>query len=217
MEWGERGKRCLTGRRATRKDHLSRSRVSEQMRTLSAITLPLLALLTLVMPMPAHAQTSADLPRFPEVRAENLLGESFVLPDDLPGEIRVIFVAFQQRQQPQVNTWLAVGDALAADYPGLRYFEFPTISWPYRVMKPIIDNGMRGGIPSREARARTITLFTNVSRFVEATGLPGTDDVATLVLDAQGRICWFSTGPRTDESEAALRRAIEQQAIEQQR
>lgn len=169
-----------------------------------------IALLALVMPMSARAQNAAELRRFPEVRAENLLGESFLIPDDLPGEIRVIFVAFQQRQQPQVNTWLAVGDSLEASYSGLRYFEFPTISWPYRVMKPIIDNGMRGGIPSPEARARTITLFTNVSRFVEATGLSGTNEIATLVLDPQGRIVWFTTGPRTDAREAALRQAIEQ-------
>jgi hypothetical protein len=149
------------------------------------------------------------LPSFPPVTAENLLGESFDLPGDLPGDLRIVFVAFRQRQQSAINTWLAVADALEADYEGLRYFEFPTISRPFRLMKPVIDNGMRSGIPSDSARARTITLFTSVSRFVEATGLPGTDDIATLLLDSEGYIRWHSTGVHTAEREQALRRAIE--------
>ena len=167
-------------------------------------------LLLAAMPMPSRAQAPDSLPRFPEVTAENLLGESFSVPDDLPGDLRVIFVAFRQRQQEDVNTWLAVADALEADFEGLRYYEFPTISRPYRIMKRVIDNGMRSGIPSRAARARTITLFTNVSRFVDATGLPGTSEVATLLLDAEGRIRWRSTGVHTAAREAALRRAIEE-------
>ncbi len=170
----------------------------------------LLAVLVLaVMPSPSRAQAPDTAPRFPELTAENLLGERISIPDDLPGELRVVFIAFYQRQQPAVNTWLAAGDALEADYPGLRYFEFPTIAWPYRVMKPVIDNGMRSGIPSDAARGRTITLFTRVGRFVEATGLPGTDQIAVLLLDGEGRIRWRATGVRTDEREAALREAIE--------
>jgi hypothetical protein len=180
----------------------------DRMRRLTSIAVWLLLRSLPALSMPAHAQAPDEWLRFPEVRAENLLGESIAIPDELSGQIRVIFVAFRQRQQPEVNTWLAVGDALVADHPGLRYYEFPTISWPYRVMKPMIDNGMRGGIPSREARARTITLFTNVGRFVEATGLPGTDEIAVLVVDAAGRIRWRATGPRTDAGEAALRQAI---------
>jgi len=171
---------------------------------------PLLTTLLLLASLspPLHAQeASADL-RLPALRAENLLGEEFAIPGDLPGEIHLLFVAFRQRQQGLVNTWLEVADAIEADAPGLRYFELPTIARPYRLMKPIIDNGMRSGIPSEEARARTITLFTNVQDFVEATGLRGTDDIAVLLLDAEGRIRFTETGPRTDAKEAALRAAI---------
>lgn len=174
---------------------------------------PALAFLltTPVMGIQAQSPGGSDPgpPVFPPITAQNLLGETFDLPNDLPGELRVVFVAFRQRQQPDINTWLAVADALEADYPGLRYFEFPTISRPFRLMKPVIDNGMRGGIPSEAARARTITLFTSVSRFVEATGLPGTGEIATLLLDGDGRIRWTGSGVRTREREGALRAAIE--------
>lgn len=163
-------------------------------------------LLLLSSPVSSMAQ---DAPRFPEVSGENLLGESFDLPGDLPGAPRVAFVAFRQGQQPAVNTWLAVADGLEADHPGLRYVELPTISWPYRIMKPIIDNGMRGGIPSEEARARTITVFTRVGAFVEEAGLPGTEEIATLLIDGDGRIRWWTTGRHTGAKEAELRRAIE--------
>lgn len=160
------------------------------------------------------AQEDVVPPPFPSLRAENLLGEKFAIPDDLPGELRLVFVAFKQRQQPRVNTWLAVADSIQADFPGLRYFELPTIARPYRLMKPIIDNGMRSGIPSDPARARTITVFTNVGRFVEATGLPGTSDIAIFLLDADGRIRFTEVGPRTDDREARLRSAIEAARVE---
>ena len=165
-------------------------------------------LLLLLLALPLRAQDTSDLVRFPTLRAENLLGEQFAIPDGLPGEVRLVFVAFQQRQQTLVNSWLAVADQIEADYPGLRYFELPTIATPYRLMKPIIDNGMRSGIPSDDARARTITVFTNVGDFVEETGLSGRDDIAVFLLDAEGRIRFSARGPRTDESEAALRAAI---------
>jgi hypothetical protein len=158
--------------------------------------------------VPLGAQEERVPQPFPSLRAENLLGEEVEIPAGLPGEVQVIFVAFQQRQQPRVNTWLAVADALEADFPGLRYFEFPTIARPYRLMKPIIDNGMRSGIQAEAARARTITVFTNVRRFVEATGLPGTDDIAVFLLDSEGRIRFRDTGVRTEAREAALREAI---------
>jgi hypothetical protein len=157
---------------------------------------------------PIRAQEDSVPVPFPSLRAENLLGQEFSIPDDLPGDIRVVFVAFKQRQQPRVDTWLAVADSLQADFPGLRYFELPTIARPYKIMKPVIDNGMRSGIAATEARARTITVFTHVGRFVEATGLPGTDDIAVFLLDGEGRIRFTGTGPRTPEKEAALREAI---------
>ena len=166
-------------------------------------------MLLAIWAVPTAGQSPDAGPRFPEIVAENLLGESISIPDDLPGRLRVIFVAFRQRQQSQVNTWLAIADQLEADYEGLRYFEFPTIARPYRLMKPMIDNGMRGGIPGDNARARTITLFTNVSKFVDATGLPGTDRIATLLLDSRGRIRWSGVGPHSPEREAALRDAID--------
>lgn len=167
------------------------------------------AMLFAVWAGPTAGQTPESAPRFPEINAENLLGESISLPDELPGRVRVVFVAFRQRQQSEVNTWLAVADQLEADYDGLRYFELPTIARPYRLMKPIIDNGMRSGIPSDDARARTITLFTSVSKFVDATGLPGTDQIATLLLDGEGRIRWWATGPHSREREVGLRHAID--------
>lgn len=166
----------------------------------------LMVLALLLMPTLSTAQES--LP-FPQVSGENLLGESFDLPHDLPGDLRVAFIAFYQRQQPEVNTWLAVADGLEDDFDGLRYFEFPTIAWPWKIMKPMIDNGMRSGIPADEARARTITVFTRVGDFVEEAGLPGREEIATLLIDGAGRIRWWTTGPHTAAKERELRRAID--------
>jgi hypothetical protein len=184
---------------------------SPQVRAASAAAVCFAVVMCVVSPgsvVPLGAQEEPVAPLFPTLRAENLLGDEIEIPAGLPGEVQVIFVAFQQQQQPRVNTWLAVADALEADFPGLRYFEFPTIARPYRLMKPIIDNGMRSGIQAEAARARTITVFTNVRRFVEVTGLPGTDDIAVFLLDSEGRVRFRETGVRTPEKEEALREVI---------
>ncbi len=43
---------------------------------------------------------------FPQITAKNLNNEEVTLPDDLAGNPALVLVAFKQRQQINVNTWL---------------------------------------------------------------------------------------------------------------
>lgn len=161
------------------------------------------ALLLALLPRPAAAQGAAAgdasrepsrEARFPVVRGTNLEGRDFTLPRDLEGERNVVIVAFEREQQRDVDTWLpALGD-LARTTPGLRVYELPTIATPYRLMRPIIDGGMRRGIPDRAVREATITLYLDTDDFRRALAIPDARDIHVLLVDRAGRILWRTAG-----------------------
>jgi len=143
---------------------------------------------------------------FPTVEAQNLLDEPVVLPDDLLGSPAVVHVAFFQKQQELVNTWLGEMGRIEEAFAGVRVIETPVIKGRWAMMAGFIDNGMRSGILEQEARARTITLFTDTRDFREALDLPTDRDVYTLLLDPEGRV--LATEPGVF-SEGAMQRLIE--------
>lgn len=143
---------------------------------------------------------------FPSVNAQNLLDEPVALPDDLLGAPAVVHVAFFQKQQELVNTWLAEMGRIEQAFAGVRVIETPVIKGRWAMMAGFIDNGMRSGILEQEARARTITLFTDTRDFRAALDLPTDRDVYTLLLDADGRV--LATEPGVF-SEKAMQRLIE--------
>jgi hypothetical protein len=71
----------------------------------------------------------------------------------------------------------------------VQIIETPTISsgkWGW--MAGFIDGGMRSGIPDPEARARTITLYTDVSLFNQALNIESVDTIYAVLLDEEGEV-----------------------------
>ena len=97
--------------------------------------------------------------QFPQISGSNLERKKYNLPDDFEGELNLIFVAFLQIHQLDVNTWLPTAQQLAGMYPQLAYYELPTIRKMNWFSRTMIDGGMRMGIPDRNAREATITLY----------------------------------------------------------
>lgn len=150
-------------------------------------------------PVRALSQNGETL--FPGVSGENLHGERVRFPDDLMGAPALVLVAFEREQQSEVNTWLAQIDAFEAAIPGIRVVETPTISsarWGW--MAWFIDGGMRSGIPDDAARARTVTLYTDVARFREALGMETDEQIYAVLLDPEGRVRLVEPGVYTEGS-----------------
>ena len=142
--------------------------------------------------------------QFPTVTGSNLQRSKLTLPQDLEGGRNLVFVAFQQWQQTQVDTWIPFVRQLEDNYPGLRYYEVPTIRPLNRLARTFINEGMRAGIPDPVARERTITLYLDKRAFREALQLPGEDDINVLLLDRQGRVLWRAEGAFTVEKGESL-------------
>jgi len=134
-------------------------------------------------------------PYFPTITAENLGREKVTLPTDLAGNPALILVAYKQKQQTNVNTWLDRIDEIERAIPGVQIIETPTISsgkWGW--MAGFIDNGMRSGIPDPQARARTITLYTDVSLFNQALMIEDRDTIYAVLLDERGEVLEVISG-----------------------
>lgn len=145
---------------------------------------------------------------FPPAQGSNLAGKKYDLPGDFEGRWNIVLIAFKREQQAIVDTWLPVGRYLEGTYAELRCYELPTLPRLNAVARYFIDNGMRGGIPDRTARERTITLYIDKDPFREALRIADEETIQILLLDESDRVIWRSTGPRTDEAVRELNDAV---------
>jgi hypothetical protein len=151
--------------------------------------------------------------RFPTVRGANLLRRKVTLPDDLGGELNLLFIAFQQWQQAWVDTWVPSGRSLEAAFPALRFYELPVIQNMNFVAQTFINEGMRAGIPNPLSREKTITLYLDKAALRQALDLPSEDTIWILLADREGNILWREQGMYTSEKGAALLQVVQESMI----
>lgn len=144
----------------------------------------------------------ADEVHFPVVSGNNLLREEYLIPQDLKGELNLLFVPFLQEQQPIINAWVPFAQEVERMHPNIAYYEFPTIYQMPAVSRVFLNEGMRAGIPDPVSRERTITLYIDLDQFMQATGIQGKQDMHVLLINKKGDILWRTIN-RIDESKKA--------------
>jgi hypothetical protein len=156
----------------------------------------------------AAATLGAQVPgRFPQLQATSLSGRSLNLPADFGSPASLVFVAFQMKQQSEIDAWKPFVDGQRAKRAALKVWELPTINAGYKFMRGIIEGGMRSGIKSQDSRDSTVTLFLDSSAFAQGIGA-AMDRIAVLVLAPDGRILGRAAGLPDATSESAVDSAI---------
>lgn len=148
--------------------------------------------------------------KFPPLTGIDLMGYERQIPDSFAGRYNLVAVAFEQEQQADVDTWIAVADTLKSVHPDLRFYEVPLIYEIGVTGRFWINNGMRSGIPSDEARERTITVYTDREDFFKKTGMQA-GEISVLLLDDKGAVLWRHDGPATQEAATALKEVLAKQ------
>ncbi|MHA2601569.1 MAG: hypothetical protein AM324_005490 [Candidatus Thorarchaeota archaeon SMTZ1-83] len=146
--------------------------------------------------------------QFPRVSGSNLLGDKVQLPDQLDADFNVLVVAFQRWHQSLVDSWVPFLESLVEKNSDLDYYELPTIrrmNWLYRTM---LDNGMRAGIPSRETRRRTITLYIDKEPFKKQLAIPDENNVHLFLVTSEGEVLWNALGGFDEEKGKSLSEAL---------
>lgn len=151
---------------------------------------------------------------FPDVTGSNLNGEHIQIPSQLKGEFNVLLVPFQMWQQDLVNSWVPFLEHLIKDNPQFDYYELPTIRKMNFLARRIIDGGMRGGIPSRDTRGRTVTLYIDKTPFKKALGISTESTLYLYLVDQQGAILWESSGEISDEKATSLEESLRDALID---
>jgi hypothetical protein len=146
--------------------------------------------------------------QFPPVTGSNLQRQRLSLPQDFEGEQNLVFIAFEQWQQAQVDTWIPFARQLEETHSEVRYYELPTIRRLNALSRTFVNEGMRAGIPDPVARERTITLYLDKNAFRQALQLPGEDDTHVLLLDSHGTVLWQAEGGFTSEKGDSLAAAV---------
>jgi hypothetical protein len=139
----------------------------------------------------------------------SLAGRSYELPGDLAKPYNLLVVAFRREQQRLVDQWLPWLIELEQWREDVAVYELPVLSSIYGPARRLIDGGMTRGIPDPAARARTITVYTDVQNVVENLRLAGTETIAVLVVERSGRILAREPGGFEQDKAERLATALE--------
>ena len=151
--------------------------------------------------IPSDKSAAAPEGTFPKLTASNLEKQAFSLPEDFAGDRNLLLIAFQREQQQNVDTWLHQMKRFE-HFSGFQYYELPTIDRLNPFFRWFINSGMRRGIPDRNARARTITLYLDKPSFRKALSMPDEKRIYAILVDRSGRVLWRAEGD-FDEAKAA--------------
>ena len=151
--------------------------------------------------------TPAPEGTFPKLTASNLEKQAFSLPEDFAGDRNLLLLAFQREQQQNVDTWLHQMKRFEHS-SGFQYYELPTIDRLNPFFRWFINSGMRRGIPDRNARARTITLYLDKPSFRKALNIPDEKRIYAILVDRSGRVLWRAEGDYDEAKAASLQAAL---------
>ncbi len=145
---------------------------------------------------------------FPELKAETLSGINIKYPDDVKGKVTLILMAFKQETQRTIDSWLEPFSKAYENDPGVQFFEVPMLAGAWKLMSPIIDGGMRSGIPKRK-HGNVTTFYGDVNKYCTLLSIKDKSDGYVFLLDPNGVIQWRSNGFATEEKIQELFEKIE--------
>jgi hypothetical protein len=145
---------------------------------------------------------------FPRVEGKALTGDKFEVPGDLGRARNLILVAFLREHQEDIDTWIPRADSLEKAFEDFTFYEFPILPEMNAVSRWFIYRGMRSGITSDSARARTVTFHLDKQPFRESLGIESEDYISVFLVNAEGAVLWRATGKWNREKEQDLRKTL---------
>lgn len=146
--------------------------------------------------------------RFPQVTGMNLEGKKFHLPEDFAAEKNIVIVAFKRKQQADINTWLYALSDFVLSRDDLEMYELPVLKKFNFLMRFNINNGMRYGIDSKDARNKTVTVYLEKEDFRKSLNIPHEDSIYIFLIDREANVIWRSSGSASDAKISELKAII---------
>lgn len=184
-------------------------------RASQSLLIVILLLLASIFAIASQGQQpdTTSLGNFPPLKSETLEKQVVQLPQDFQGERNLLFIAFERKQQKDIDTWLAQMKRYEDLDKGFRYYEIPTIDKMNRFTRWFINTGMRNGIPDKKARERTITLYIDKEPFKRSLQIPDEKKIYGMVVDRSGNVLWRATGGYDEAKGKSLQEFLEKAAV----
>jgi hypothetical protein len=146
--------------------------------------------------------------KFPSIEGKALTGSAFRAPEDFGKKRNLVIVAFLREQQKDVDTWIPRLESLADSSGEFAFYEFPVLEKMNPVTRFFIYRGMRSGIDSERARARTVTFHIDKGAFKAALGIVDEGVIRLFLVGPRGDVLWQSSGTWSSEKESSLRESV---------
>ncbi len=150
--------------------------------------------------VPIFAQGSYLNKSFPKIEGISLSGNDVTFPDIVVGKPTVLAVAFRQKAQQCINSWVV--DELLVKYgvnKSINYYEIPMLGGQYKMARNWIDGGMRGGVP-KFLHDYTVTYYGPLRSYFKSLDISNKGDCYMYVLDSQGIVVDRFNGYSTEEN-----------------
>lgn len=142
------------------------------------------------------------------------------LPRSYMSMMEIICISFQPDMEKRSNIstrtprfddeWLPFLDDLARKNPDIAFYELPTLNISYILVRRVIDGGMQAGIPDKNARERTITLYLNKKAFSKELDIPDEKTITVLLINKKGEVIWRTQGRFTNEKITDLENTVKE-------
>ncbi|MBU2882493.1 hypothetical protein KO525_13080 [Psychrosphaera sp. B3R10] len=125
---------------------------------------------------------------FPLVEGTSLSDELIEIPKHFSGNNTLLLIGYKQASQFDIDRWLI---GLDMTETLVDVYEIPTIQGLFpRMFSPLIDEGMRKGIP-KELWKGVITVYNDGEKVQQFTGNENGNNARVVLLDKSGMISYF--------------------------
>jgi hypothetical protein len=159
---------------------------------------PLSVLLPLLLASAAAAMPLAPGAALPALRGELLTGRAAELPSLTHGKVALVAFGFTRGSSRDVESWAARFKAAYGADTSYTWLEVPLIGGGMaRMMKPLIQGGMRGGTPEAD-RVHVMTVWGVAHEWKSWLAYDAPNSGYIVLLDREGRVRWRGAGPLDD-------------------
>jgi putative protein-disulfide isomerase len=140
--------------------------------------------------------------KFPDLKAETLAKQDIEVPKDMLGKPTIVCIAFDGSVQNLIDTWAS---PILAKFPNkeINYYEIPMIKTGYKLMRGMIDGGMRSGV-SEALHNNVATYYGSLSDYKKQLMMDDKDNCYLFLLDKEGMIKYTSDANADDTKLAEL-------------
>ena len=143
----------------------------------------------------------------PTLKGNDLNGHATELPRDVAGRLALLALGFTSGSRHDVEAWTERFRKTFGADSSVTYYEVPVLGGMARIMRPMIDGGMKKGTPA-ELRSHAITVWQGAGDWKRRVGFKVGDAAYLILLDRRGRVAWRYAGHLDETAWDSLAQAL---------